>query len=70
MYILVNTCDAEVESVLMGTAGVVSNAGEFLMVETMISNRSKLVSSVRVVVCVIAGVDVMAGAGGVISVTD
>ena len=53
----------------MGATVVVSSDGEFLMVETMISNKSKLLSSVRVVVSSIRGVDVMA-AVAIISVGD
>ena len=56
------TSDDEVGPVLMGATVVVSNDGEFLMVETMISNKSKVVRSVRVVVSSIRDVDVMAGA--------
>ena len=59
----------EVELVMMGAAVVDSNKGEFLIVETMISNKSKLLSSVRVVVSSIRGVDVMA-AVAIISVGD
>ena len=63
------TSDDEVGPVLMGATVVVSSDGEFLMVDTMISNKSKLLSSVRVVVSSIRGVDVMA-AVAVISVGD
>ena len=63
------TSDDEVEPLLMGATVVVSSDGEFLMVETMMSNKSKLLSSVRVVVSSIRGVDVMA-AVAIISVGD
>ena len=59
MYLLVIT-EGEEELRLMGAAVVVSKEGEFLMVETMISNRSRVVRSVLVVVSFTSGVDVMA----------
>ena len=49
---------------------MLSKEGEFLMVETMISNKSKLVSSLRVVVSSISVADVREVEGVVTSVGD
>ena len=53
---------------MRGAAVVESNEGEFLMVERMISNKSRVVRSLLVVVSSIIGADVMEVDGVVTSV--